>query len=460
MKEFLSKLISFPSVKGTPEPNAPFGADVRKTLDVFLDEATKKGFKTYDCDGYYGWAEYGEGESIIAIACHADIVPATGNWKTPPFTLTEKDGVYYGRGVADDKGSIAVALKVLEYFKSSDVKLSHRIRIIVGCDEESGSECMLKYSQRDEIPAFTLVSDADFPVVNSEKGIYHLTLSAPSASLKNEVALVYGGERPNIVCDKAYASVKKSGIIGSFIAHNGLGKVLSCHKITDTLSRFSVNPKDISIEDNGDFYTVTAVGTAAHAMCPENGDNAIFKLIAFLNAFSDEVELGVITPLLHKVCAKDIAKKLCIDCGDDESGDLTINLGMTRFDGNTLTLTFDSRLPLCAKPDRVKDALFSALSGAKTVESTYSPNLYVPKFSPQIQALLSAYEEVTGKEGYCIKTGGGTYARSLPSAVAFGPAFEDFETDIHNANERIRISDLETALEIYKNAIIKLDKIL
>ncbi len=460
MKEFLSKLIAIPSVKDVPSTNAPFGENIRKALDVFIEEANKLGLSTHNENGYYGWAEYGEGESIIAIACHIDVVPATGNWTYPPYALTEKDGIYYGRGVADDKGAIAVALKLLKDLKNANVKLLHRIRVIVGCDEESDSLCMKKYNAVDELPSFSIVPDADFPVVNSEKGILHITLSAKCGNLNSEVLEIYGGERPNIVCDKAYVKLRKDGIIGTFITQNGVKNTLSCRKISDTLSRFSVNPNDLTIEETKDYYLVTSLGVACHAMCPKNGDNAIFKIVSFLYSFSDQIDLGSIVNLREKICSTDIAKKLCIDCADDESGELTINLGMIRFFDNELTLTFDSRLPLCAKPDRVKDALISALNGAKTISSTYSPNLYIPSHSPQIQALLTAYEEVVGEKGYCIQTGGGTYARSLPCAVAFGPAFEDFETDIHNANEKIRVSDLNRAYEIYKNAIVKLDKII
>jgi succinyl-diaminopimelate desuccinylase len=330
----------------------------------------------------------------------------------------------------------------------------------VGCDEESGSECLQKYNAVDESPIFAIVPDADFPVVNSEKGILHLTLSTPLNSLENELVSIYGGERPNIVCDNAYVQIKRNGIIGSFISQNGLENTLNSPKISDTLSRFSVNSDDITITENENFFTVTATGIACHAMCPKNGDNAIFKIITFLYAFCSDVNLGAITDIREKICSKDIAKKLCIDCSDDESGELTVNFGMIRYDKGLLNLTFDSRLPLCAKQERVKDALLTAIPNSKTVSSYYSPNLYVPKHSPQIQALLSAYEEITNEKGYCIKTGGGTYARSLPCAVAFGPAFANFETDIHNANEKFLVSDLDRAYKIYKNAILKLDKII
>lgn len=459
MKEFFADLIKVNSIKGIKCENAPFGKDIRKALDIFLDKAKSLGFKTFDGDGYYGWAEIGKGESMIALACHIDIVPATGKWDYPAFDLTVKDGVLYGRGVADDKGAIVVALALLDYFKKNEIELKHRIRVIVGCDEESGSECMKKYVSTAEIPAFTIVPDADFPVVNSEKGIYHLTLSSTLA-LSGEIALIYGGERPNIVCDKVYARIKKEGVIGKFIKANKVENVLNCSKILDVLSRFSVKAEDLSIIDEGEYFAVFAYGIAAHAMCPENGDNAITKLLAFLYAFSDEIDLSVLGNLLTNVCSKDIPKKLCIDCADNESGALTINIGMIRFDGENLYLTFDSRLPLCAKKDRVKDAIIQALGPVSTYYADYSPNLYIPENSPQIQALLTAYKEVVGREDKCLKLGGGTYARSLPNAVACGPCFVGFETDIHNANEKIRIADLEKSFEIYKKAILALDKII
>lgn len=459
MKEFLSELISIPSIKEEPAINAPFGASIRKALDVFLTQAQKLGLKTHDENGYYGWAEYGKGEDIIAIACHIDVVPATSKWTYPPFALTEKDGVYYGRGVADDKGAIAVALQLLKELKTEQTELSHRVRLIVGCDEESGSECMKKYNEVDEIPIFTIVPDADFPVVNSEKGILHFTLSAPACYLSDEITAIHGGQRPNIVCDNAYLVIKRNSVIGNFIAQNK-ENTLNCPKIKDTLAKFSVNCKDLSIEENNDGYAIKAIGTASHAMCVTEGDNAIFKLFAFLCAFSNEVNLGVIDTLAQKVCSCDIAKKLGVYCSDSESGDLTINLGIISFNGENLDLTFDARLPLVAKPETVINALVSLIPNCKITSSSFSPNLFIAQDTPQIKALLSAYEEVCNEKGYCKQTGGGTYARSLPCAVAFGPTFSDFETNIHNADEKFRKNDLDKALKIYKSAILKLDKIL
>ena len=44
----------------------------------------------------------------VVLSGHTDVVPVDGqNWTVDPFTLTEKDGLLYGRGAADMKGYIA-----------------------------------------------------------------------------------------------------------------------------------------------------------------------------------------------------------------------------------------------------------------------------------------------------------------------------------------------------------------
>ena len=57
-----------------------------------------------------------------------------------------------------------------------------------------------------------------------------------------------------------------------------------------------------------------------------------------------------------------------------------------------------------------------------------------------------------------ITIGGGTYARALPVAVAFGPIFPNQESTIHQKNERAKISDLQKMYNIYLKAIEELAK--
>ena len=64
------------------------------------------------------WATHGAGGTVLAFLGHTDVVP-TGpeeNWASPPFEPTERDGMLYGRGTADMKGSVAAMVVALERF--------------------------------------------------------------------------------------------------------------------------------------------------------------------------------------------------------------------------------------------------------------------------------------------------------------------------------------------------------
>lgn len=87
-KEFLSRIIEVPSQGGFPEEGAPYGKAAREVLDVFLDEARSKGFRTGTVGDRAGWVEFGEGDKLLGIICHLDVVPAGEGWDSDPFTLS------------------------------------------------------------------------------------------------------------------------------------------------------------------------------------------------------------------------------------------------------------------------------------------------------------------------------------------------------------------------------------
>ena len=72
----LAALIRIPSVEGAPADGAPFGAEVARCLREMLALCEKLGFRTGEMDGRVGWCEYGEGEEMIAVLAHLDVVPA------------------------------------------------------------------------------------------------------------------------------------------------------------------------------------------------------------------------------------------------------------------------------------------------------------------------------------------------------------------------------------------------
>ncbi|HID15548.1 MAG TPA: M20/M25/M40 family metallo-hydrolase, partial [Candidatus Atribacteria bacterium] len=75
--------------------------------------------------------------------------------------------------------------------------------------------------------------------------------------------------------------------------------------------------------------------------------------------------------------------------------------------------------------------------------------LYVSPDSELIKMLSSVYEETTREKAYLIAIGGGTYARIVPNAVAFGPLFPGREELAHKPNERILLDDLVMVSRIY-----------
>ena len=122
MLEKLERLVVIPSVEGEPLEGKPFGEAPAKALEEGLRIADELGFKTVNLDNDCGYAEMGEGDEIVGIAGHLDIVPAGGDWTHDPFTLTRDGDYVYGRGTTDDKGPILEALYAMKLLRDSGVK--------------------------------------------------------------------------------------------------------------------------------------------------------------------------------------------------------------------------------------------------------------------------------------------------------------------------------------------------
>jgi len=75
----------------------------------------------------------------ILLLAHIDVVEAKReDWSMDPFTFTEKDGYYYGRGTADDKAQAAVWLANLIRYKREGFRPDRDIIVALTADEEGG----------------------------------------------------------------------------------------------------------------------------------------------------------------------------------------------------------------------------------------------------------------------------------------------------------------------------------
>ncbi len=170
MIEGILELVRIDSVKAQAEEGAPFGPGVRAALDKALEIGGRLGFSTVNLDNYIGYAEYGQGADYICAIGHVDVVPVGDGWKQPPFSGYMEDGIIYSRGILDNKGPVMACLYGLYALKRLGYKPNHRIRIIFGCDEESGFGDLKYYLGREKAPAYGFTPDCKFPVVYAERG--------------------------------------------------------------------------------------------------------------------------------------------------------------------------------------------------------------------------------------------------------------------------------------------------
>ncbi len=111
----VQELIQIPSViSDSSNPLHPFGEPINRALEYMLNLGKTLGFRTKNIDGYCGYIEFGEGEELIGIIGHLDVVPEGNNWSHPPFSGEIADNKIYGRGAIDDKGPVISSLYAMK----------------------------------------------------------------------------------------------------------------------------------------------------------------------------------------------------------------------------------------------------------------------------------------------------------------------------------------------------------
>ena len=172
MIKTIIEMVKIDSVEAEAEPDAPFGRGVKTALDAALLLADRMGFQTVNVDNYMGYASYGEegGDGYICAVGHLDVVPTGTGWKQPPFSGYVKDGTIYSRGILDNKGPIFSCLYALYAIKELGISLKRQVRILFGCDEETGFEDLKYYLSKEKPPVMGFTPDCKYPVVYAERG--------------------------------------------------------------------------------------------------------------------------------------------------------------------------------------------------------------------------------------------------------------------------------------------------
>ncbi len=436
MIETLRTLVRIPSVKADPLPGAPFGQPARDALDKALEICAELGFDCENIDGYAGHADLGEGptEDALAVLGHLDVVPIGDNWTCEPFGAEIRDGKMYGRGTSDDKGPVVAAMYAMAAVKRLGLPLKRKIRLIMGTDEESGWEDMRYYRKVCGMPRSGFSPDADYPIINIEKGSLHLDIWGKLSDQGLQVIRFDTGDRYNVVPGKAEALICGDQALADKINAIDFGW-------------------QVTAEATAEGVILRTEGIPGHAAIPEGTLNAIGLMLKTLKALGVE---GDLKKLADVIGVEYDGKSLGIKMEDAVSGPLTSNMGIIRADKNGLRVTLDLRCPILADLQGIADQAARALPDMKVEITSRTEPHYVSADSELVRKLLGAYEKVTGEKGYAMAIGGGTYAKCLEEGVAFGALFPGEPELAHHADEFISLDSLRKNLRIFTYALIAL----
>ena len=438
MIETLQRWIRIPSVRADRSAdNAPFGAEVRRALEAAMEDIKRLGMEPRDIDGYCCDAEIGEGDDVIAVLAHLDVVPEGDGWSYDPYGAEIVDGKMYGRGTGDDKGPGVAALFAMKAILDAGIPLKRRCRIILGCDEECGMQDLEYYEEKIGLPDVGFSPDAEFPLINTEKGIMQMKLNAQVEDAR--LLSIACGTRPNVV--------------------PGTAKAVLCGDWREQAAEaFDTDDEDYAIETElqGGNTLVTVTGVPAHASTPEKGKNAAKMLIRVLRALGLG---GEAIALLDDAAGEGSAGEAMGIAGCDVvSGPLTLNMGLLFLEDGVMSVTFDCRYPVFFDDRTISATVAKRLApaGFELEPCHASHPHHVPESSELVSKLMAVYNGITGTESKPFAIGGGTYARHLKEGVAFGMMFPGEPELAHQANECIDVENYLKAARIYAYAIVAL----
>jgi len=442
----LQQLIQIPSVLDETQATSaqPFGPEPLKALEWMLQKGQQAGMIIRNVDNMAGHIEMGEGDELLGILGHVDVVPAGKGWTYPAFEGHIENDRIYGRGAIDDKGPTMAAWMAMKMVKDAGIPLNKRVRLIIGTDEESGFRCVKRYFEKEEMPHIGFAPDADFPIINAEKGIATLRFSTAKFEKNEQLLSFHAGKRTNMVPDLATATLQ-----------------LENDTIKSEFDQFKIKHKlQGELESNQSEVRITLEGKSAHAMEPNEGINAGVYLAKFLSDFvttggSKEFVEFVTTSFFEDSSGHAFG----LQFHDDMSGDTTLNAGILEFssaNGGTIDVSlrysvsypFEEKLTECQSVCGEKGISVDVLSNS-------NPH-YVEESDELIQSLSRVYERQTGEKATLLAIGGGTYARVLQKGVAFGMLFPGEKDVAHQVDEFVDIPNLIKSVAIYADAICEL----
>lgn len=402
---------------------------------------------------------------VLGLVIHGDVQPAEADaWSFPPFAGSVEDGYVLGRGAADDKGPLIQALLAMKALAESGVERTHTIRLLVGSEEESSATEMEEYLKTHAPPDYSLVLDSEFPVVVGEKAWDGLALVTSLASrddpMPYRVESIDAGLSPSIVPDSAKVT----------LLWTREGAADWQPLVSELESVRMPEGTRLVFQQEGEWMRVIAYGKSAHSgVNLTGGRNA---LVALANALEGKLPNGGGDDLLAfaRLAGRDLhGTGLGITDSDPIWGRYGVNVATVKpleADPSKFVLYINLRRIPPRTGAELKTHLASVVArfnertgAALAIDEGLSYFLDKPLgFDPNakiVRRLMAAYSRATGvKSPKPAISGGGTYAKRLPNAIAFGMWFPGKPYPGHDVDEKIAIDDLQRGTRVLIHALV------
>ncbi len=436
MIDALGEFIKIPSFYQADAINDehPFGKSVTDALNFMCALAHQYDLDVVNYDNKVVEIIAGSGDKNITLLGHVDVVPPSEG-QLEPFVMKNVDDILYGRGVSDDKGPLLATFFALVALTKLNMLGNYQVRLLCGGNEESGSLCMKHYFHilKKPQPTIGFTPDSNFPIIFAEKGIINFSLSKKMHI--PGILSIEGGSAINAVMDKC---------------------VIKAELNSEIIPLAQSLDKDVKIVTVDDVVTLTFNGLSSHGSTPNKGINAGNKAIHFLAEYCKNLRIIALDKRFGDIYGRGIH---CHDFNLD-MGQNTLNLGCLSYNDNVLVASYNFRYINTTDVKDVKEKIVQYSEGLDVKFLDEHPLLYFAKDSLLVKTLLNCYNSVTNRHELPLAIGGGTYAKEAANIVAFGAEMPGFDTYMHTANERIKLSDLYLAQQIYAQAILDLGKLI
>lgn len=457
----LSELVAIPSVsKAQDSKEQPFGEACAQALKYMKKLGLSFGLEPENFDAGCGqlWLRRAEkcvgggeeaarnGENVditLGIWSHLDVVPEGSGWNYPPFQATYRNGFVIGRGVSDNKGPCVAIMYALRCLKELEFSLPYSVALCYGTAEETGMEDIAGWTKRHVAPDYNLVADCGFPLCHGEKGILRMIYELPLSEENGEFT-ISAGEAVNMIPDYACCRLSEGG------------EQLKCR------------------------------GQAAHVIQPEKGVSAIYGLAdkVLSEGLAWNEQQRELFAFLKRMTEDGYGRTAGYCMEDKLSGALVGALTKIRTEEReeqgenrrVVVMESDYRYPILddATGEKSDGACLieklTRLAAEYHIDARVGENslpAYFAKDTAFVQSLLFSYREYTGSATEPFVMSGGTYARKLPNAVAYGltlekhkrysePDWQEGTGSYHQANECLSLDEMLESIVIYCKALSEL----